>query len=128
MRVVLDTNILISAFFWDGNEREVLVKCREKIWTSITSPSIIRELNSVMIRKFDVPENKITEYIQDILFFSEIVFTADEIDVIEKDPDDNFIIETAVMGNAEYLITGDDHLLSLGEYENVKIKKANELI
>ncbi len=81
-----------------------------------------------MIRKFDVPENKITEYIQDILFFSEIVFTADEIDVIKKDPDDNVIIETAVMGNADYLITGDDHLLSLGEYENVKIKKASELI
>ncbi len=81
-----------------------------------------------MIRKFDVPENKITEYTQDILFFSEIVFTADEIDVIEKDPDDNVIIETAVMGNADYLITGDDYLLSLGEYENVKIKKASELI
>ncbi len=81
-----------------------------------------------MIRKFDVPENKITEYTQDILFFSEIVFTADEIDVIKKDPDDNVIIETAVMGNADYLITGDDYLLSLGEYENVKIKKASELI
>lgn len=128
MRLVLDTNILISAFFWNGNERKVLLKCREKIWESITSPSIIEELNEVLIRKFNVPENKITEYIQDILFFSEIVFTTGEIDVIDRDPDDNIIIETAVKGKSDFIITGDDHLLELGKYNRIKITKASDLL
>ena len=91
MRVVLDTNILISAFFWDGNEKEILLKFKNKEHQSVLSSAIIEELNDVLSEKFEVPDNKITKYIQDILFFSEIVFTEGKIDVIKEDPDDNQI-------------------------------------
>ena len=53
MRVVLDTNILISAFFWDGNEKEILMKCKNKEHRSILSPAIIEELNDVLSEKFE---------------------------------------------------------------------------
>ncbi len=128
MRVVLDTNVLISAFFWNGNERKVLLKCKEKRWVSVTSQAIIKELNDVLIKKFEVPERKVTEYIQDILFFSEFVFTSGELEIIKSDLSDNRIIETAVKGNSHIIITGDHHLLDLKEYKNISIKKASELI
>lgn len=128
MRIVLDTNILISAFFWDGNEKEILMKCKNKEHRSILSPAIIEELNDVLSEKFEVPDNKITKYIQDILFFSEIVFTEGNIDVIDEDPDDNYILETAVKGKASLIITGDNHLLKLKRYENIKIKSSSKFL
>ena len=128
MRVVLDTNILISAFFWDGNEKEILLKCKNKEHQSVLSPAIIEELNDVLSEKFEVPDNKITKYIQDILFFSEIVFTEGKIDVIEEDSDDNYILETAVEGEADLIITGDNHLLQLGNYKDIKIKKSSDFL
>ncbi|MFW6196639.1 MAG: putative toxin-antitoxin system toxin component, PIN family [Thermoplasmatota archaeon] len=128
MRLVLDTNILISAFFWDGNEKEILLKCKNKEHQSVLSPAIIEELNDVLSKKFEVPDNKITKYIQDILFFSEIVFTEGNVDVIEDDPDDNYILETAVKGKASLIITGDNHLLKLKMYENIKIKSSSNFL
>ncbi|MEF8836195.1 MAG: putative toxin-antitoxin system toxin component, PIN family [Candidatus Thermoplasmatota archaeon] len=128
MRVVLDTNVLISAFFWDGNERQVVFECRTKTYQSVSSPAIIEELNDVLSEKFEVPDNKITNYIQDILFFSEIVFTEGDLDVIKEDPDDNYILETAVEGGADLIITGDNHLLQLGNYNNIKIKNSSDFL
>ncbi|MFQ5884505.1 MAG: putative toxin-antitoxin system toxin component, PIN family [Thermoplasmata archaeon] len=55
-RVVLDTNILVSALFWEGNEREILRKCRAGDLCSITSPQILEELEHVLLRKFEDPK------------------------------------------------------------------------
>ncbi len=128
MRVVLDTNILISAFFWDGNEKEILLKCKNKEHQSVLSPAIIEELNDVLSEKFEVPDNKITKYIQDILSFSEIVFTEGKIDVIEEDLADNHILETAVRGKADLIITGDNHILQLERYEDIGIKRSSDFL
>ncbi len=128
MRIVLDTNILISAFFWDGNERRVVLKCRNKKHQSVSSLTIIEELNKVLFEKFEVPDEEISKYVQEILFFSEIVFTKGNLDVIEEDPDDNHILETAVEGNAALIVTGDNHLLQLETYEDIKIISSSDLL
>jgi putative PIN family toxin of toxin-antitoxin system len=127
LRVVLDTNILVSAFFWEGNERKILFKCKTRKLNSITSLEILNELEKVLKTKFKVPVNKIRDYSKEILYFSEIVFPLGELDIIKEDPTDNIILETAIIGKANILVTGNKHLLKLKKYRNVKILQTKDL-
>ena len=128
VRVVLDTNILISAFFWNGNERKLFRRCYDREFQSITSPDILNELRKVLFDKFDLPEMKINEFLQDILIFSEIVFPKGSIMEVKGDPADNAVLETAILGKADFLITGDKQLLKLGSYQHVLIKRSSEVL
>ena len=123
MRLVLDTNILISAFFWDGNERKLLRSCRRKKHQLIVSPNILDELSRVLQKKFKLPFDKINEYREEILLMAEIVIPAGEIELIKEDITDNIVLETAILGKADRIITGDKHLLKLKECKGIKITK-----
>ena len=127
LRVVLDTNIWVSAFFWEGIEREIVRRCEEGVLKSITSPDILDELRRVLAQKFEVPKDKISEYTRDILLASEVVFPVGEVKVIKEDPPDNVILKTAYLGKADRIISGDKHLLNLKQFENIAIKKAGVL-
>lgn len=123
-RVVLDTNILVSALFWQGNEREILRKCRAGDVCSITSPQILEELEGVLLRKFKVPKEKVDMYVREVLLFSEIVFPKGGIAAVKEHPADDLILETGILGKADLIVTGDKHLLELKRYENMEIRKA----
>ena len=125
--VVLDTNILISAFFWEGNERKVLQRCRTGEYQSITSPEILEELEEVLRKKFQVPDEKINAFIRNFLISSELVFLRGNISEIKEDPSDNAILETALIGGAYLIITGDSHLLRLKSFKGITIKRAGEV-
>ncbi len=123
-RVVLDTNILVSALFWDGHEREILGKCRAGDPCSITSPQILEELERVLLRKFEVPKEKVDLYVREVLLFSEIVFPKGGIAGVKEHPADDLILETGILGKADLIVTGDKYLLELKRYENMEIRKA----
>jgi len=127
MRLVLDTNILISALFWDGNERRLLLDCKTKKHQLIISPEILEEMDRILNVKFDVPSEIRNKYAQNILRMSEIVFPKGEIHIVKEHPADNMIIETAILGKAEKLITGDKHLLNLGAVEGIRIDKSSRI-
>ena len=126
--MVLDTNILVSAFFWDGKERDMLIKCKNKDFTLIISVEILNELEKVLNKKFKVPDEIIQDYLKEILLFSELVFPPGKIDIIKEHSNDNIILETAIIGKANVLVTGDKHLLKLKEYEGIKIIKPEEAV
>lgn len=128
MKIVLDTNQLISAFFWNGNERKVLEKCRAKELVLLISPDILGELDTVLDRKFSVPEGKRAEYSKNIILVSRLVFPNKRIEAIKADPTDNRILECAVDGGADYIVSGDKHLLDLREYKGIKILKAKTFL
>ena len=73
LRVVLDTNVLVSALLWDGNEREVLNLCWAGSLRSITSIEILRELDSVLERRFGLPWARRHMFRLNILRASELV-------------------------------------------------------
>ena len=127
MRLVLDTNILISAFFWDGNERKLLRSCRRKKHQLIVSPDILDELSRVLQRKFKLPFEKVNEYREEILLMAEIVIPTGQIEIIKEDVTDNIVLETATIGKAEKIITGDKHLLKLKEFKGIIITKSTAL-
>jgi putative PIN family toxin of toxin-antitoxin system len=125
--VVLDTNILVSALFWEGNEQDILRRCRDGEMRSVTSTSILGELERVLLRKFGMPEEMVRAYVKEVIMFSDLVFPKGDLSVIERDPTDDLILETAMVGKADVIVTGDDHLLRLGTYKGVKIRKAKQI-
>jgi putative PIN family toxin of toxin-antitoxin system len=77
-------------------------------------------------KKFGFSEDRIETVIEAILSFSEVVDPKIKLDVIKADPDDNKILECAVACCAKYVVSGDAHLLGLGEYEGIGILNPKE--
>lgn len=128
-RAVLDTNILVSVTLSKGAPYEVLQHAEDGDFVSVTSPSIVHETRDVLTRdKIPFTENQADTFIEKMLSVSEVIAPEIELDVVEDDPDDNKIIECAVAGNAEYIVSGDSHLLDIGKYEGILILQPDEFL
>ena len=123
MRIVLDTNIFISALGWKGgNEYNIVKKCFKKELILICSPEILEEFKIVSLRpKFRFSPEEIDEFISALIEASEIVEPEEQLKIIVSDPADNKFLDAAVAGKAKYIISGDKHLLDLKEFKGIKI-------
>ncbi|CCO08448.1 putative toxin-antitoxin system toxin component, PIN family [Desulforamulus hydrothermalis] len=129
MRITVDTNVLISALGWNGAEAAVIEMVLDSSLVLCLSAQILSEFYRVVnYPKFGFTDEEIDGFIGRLLTNSIIVNPSQSINAVADDPDDNKIIECAVEGKAEYIISGDKHLLSLGEYKNVKILRASEFL
>lgn len=63
-----------------------------------------------------------------MIVMSDMVFISGSLIIIEDDPKDNMVLETAIMGDAEYIVTGDKHLLKVRQCGNVKIMKTSQFL
>ena len=128
-KVVIDTNILISALGWKGKPNEIFRKVLDEEFELIISRKQIEELKEVMnYPKFSFAEEQKSRFITLLLNVAKVVEISNKLKVIKEDPDDDVILETAVGNNADFIISGDDHLLKLKEYSNIKIVTANEFL
>lgn len=124
IKIVIDTNILISALGWkEGNPRKILKLCIEGKCLMITSPDLINEFISVMGRpKFDfISKEEKNEFILHLFQVSYLVEPKSKIDKIKQDPMDNIVLEAALEGKVNYIVSGDSHLLDLKRFRNIKI-------
>jgi putative PIN family toxin of toxin-antitoxin system len=130
MRIVLDTNILVSAMGWGGNERKVLLATLSDDIDLVLSDEIISELLHVLSyeKLSHIPEEKIGLFLEIIMETAIIIETTSKLAIIEEDPMDNRILECAIYGGVEYIVSGDKHLLNLKEYEGIKIFKAKAFL
>ena len=128
MKIVIDSNIFVSSFFWGGNPKEVFDRVLNGLDELFITDEIIEEIISVMSSsKFTVNINDIDDYVKIIEKYSKKIVS--EIPVfISRDQDDNKILECAFDGNVDYIITGDKDLLVLIEYESIKIIKPKEYL
>lgn len=127
LEVVLDSNILISAYVFGGKPELVLNLIISKEIEAITSNILIAEFIDVLRKKFKVTEPDILEIQNEIEDLFEIVYPTKEIDIV-KDTDDNRVLEVAVEGECDYIITGDKDLLILKTYKDIKILTADEFL
>ena len=133
LKLVLDTNTLVSAFFWEGNEAELLRKIEQgKARLYITS-DILSEIGEVIKRsKFNDVMGKANltpdQIIQKIVSFSHLVIAPQLNIKVCRDEKDNKLLECAQSAKASYLVSGDDDLLSLKEYEKIPIIRASEML
>lgn len=128
-KVFLDSNILISALGWKGKPRVIFEKCLHGELALVTSPQQMAELQRVMdYPKFGFSEEQKSRFISIILEIAIIVEIPGKLKVVAEDPDDDAILETAIVGGAGYLISGDPHVLKLKEFAKVKIVTASEFL
>ena len=128
LRVVLDTNIYISAILFDGKPEDIIKLVREGIVEVLISEAIILEIAEVLRRKFGWESWQISRVIDDIRETATLTIPQQIISLLEDD-DDNRVLECAVEGGADYIITGDKrHLLPLKEYEGIRIVSPDEFL
>jgi len=130
IRVVLDTNILVSALItYGGNEWKVFREVVEGRVLSLTSEAIIDEFLEVIAEpRFGYSKFQISIIFLSLIDMPYMVIPTEELNVIKDDPSDNKILECAVSGNAQYIISGDKHLLALGEYQGIKIINSSDFL
>ena len=127
MIVVLDTNVIISALLSSqGAPAEIIRRWEVGDFEVVTSSSLITELKRVLtypqVRKYlHYSDQELTDFLNRFRTVAAVIEPAMSLDVIERDPDDNRVLECAVAGNASYIVSGDDHLLALEEYQNIVI-------
>jgi putative PIN family toxin of toxin-antitoxin system len=122
IKIVLDTNVFVSALISTRSNPALLLDAAGKNYSLFVSRELISELEDVISReKFGFTNERINSAMEAILSFSEVVNPGIKLDVIKSDPDDNKILECAVACGADYLVSGDAHLLELKEYMGIKI-------
>jgi uncharacterized protein len=128
LRVTLDTNIYVSGLNYSGNPHQMLELARTKKVLVAVSDDILDEVKRVLQEKFQWPQRRAAQARRDIREFSRHVAPGSRIDVIKEDPDDDRILECAVAAGSDYIVTGDYHLLRLGQYKGIKIVKVAEFL
>ena len=127
MKVVLDTNILISSLFWKGIPRRVVDLAISGHIQSVTSWEILDELQTVLSEDFQMPLIKVKDVLRDVLSFSQLV-KSKPLKMKIRDLDDIRIITAAIAAKADYIITGDKDLLTLHQFNKINIITPSEFI
>jgi hypothetical protein len=129
MRIVADTNVVVSALLWGGPPRAILVAAREQRIALFTSAPLIAELEDVLgraklARRFAAigrtPDELLDRYLALVSFVTPATLAAP----ISRDPDDDNVIATAIAARAELIVSGDRDLLDLGSYREMPIVDA----
>jgi putative PIN family toxin of toxin-antitoxin system len=128
MKVVFDTNIFISAFVIPGSQAEkAVLRIIEGRHVLLLSKGILDELLTVLSTKFSRDKEEISRVAVILSEMAEWVEPSERIKVLNDDPD-NRVLECAVSGTADVIVTGDKELLRLRGYEKTKIISLKEYL
>lgn len=122
MRVVFDTNIYIAATIKSGLAEDILnLAAKTDIITLITSEEILKELRKKLISKFERSETIVDIFLERIRKIAEIVEITKRLNVVKRDPDDNKILECALAGKADLIVSSDQDLIKLKKFKGIAI-------
>jgi uncharacterized protein len=128
VRVVIDTNVLVSALNDDGKPRRLVVELLDK-HTVIMSRQMLAELADVLSRdKFKVTSSQVDRFVSSLVRMSKIVPDNTRFKAILEDPDDDKVLNTAYAGKAEFIVTDYRHLLVLEKFKKTKIVNVNQIL
>jgi len=128
MKVVFDTNIFISAFAIPGGKaEEAYIYALRGKFTLYSSVAILTETAQKLREKFSWPNDRITRLLKMTAKISNVVKTHPHIHLLSDGPD-NRILECASAAKADYIVTGDKHLLSLKKFQDTKIIRLSEFL
>ncbi len=130
MRVVLDTNVLVSALAFPGSKPDqVLALVRRNALQLFVSPFILSELDRVLRVKFKFSARQAAERVAFIRSIATVVAPSESVAVVTAKQDDNRILECALAARADFLVTGDRaHLLPLGAFRGTRIVTPGEIL
>jgi putative PIN family toxin of toxin-antitoxin system len=130
IRVVLDTNVLVSALLFAGPLSDLVSFWRERRVVLLLSKDVFIEyLRVLAYPKFKLCGEEIKALVEEyVLPFAEMVTVAEAPVVIREDPADDKFLALAAVGRARYIVSGDKHLLALRKYHRVKILTPREFL
>ena len=127
MRVVYDTNVYVSGSFWEGPPKELIKAAINREVELVVSEAILEELSKVLQGSLGVTSDETSAIIRDIVMISTVAYPRISLNVV-RDKKDNRVLECAVEGRCDYLVTGDSDLLVLRRYNDVRIVTPKEFL
>ena len=127
VRVVIDTNVLVSALVGHGKPRVLVLELLLR-HTVLSSQKLLLELLDVLSReKFStIRQSQVDEFLSIVLEATNRVRVRSAPKVIEEDPDE--VLGAAVEGEAQYIVSGDGHLLTLGQFRGITIVRVGQML
>jgi putative PIN family toxin of toxin-antitoxin system len=127
-RIVADTNVLVSALQFGGKPKQLLDLAIDGQVDLVVSEAIIAETLRVLSDKFDRAPEWVAETDRQLRVTTRLVQPTESIHVIEADPTDDRILECAVAAEADAIVSGDTHLLSLSSFRGIPIRRVAEFL
>ena len=128
VRAVIDTNVLVSALIHDGKPRKLILELLNR-HTVILSRQMLAELADVAGRdKFHVTGSQVERFLSIMVKMAKIVPDNALFKEVASDPDDDVVLNAAYTGKADYIVTGDKHLLTLNNFKKTKIVTVNQML
>jgi putative PIN family toxin of toxin-antitoxin system len=133
MKIVLDTNTVISGLFWKGAPRQILDLARDGSISLITSPQLLAELGNVLGRdkfseRLTLAQVTVDELVFGYAALARVIRPKPIKPAIKADPEDDKVLACAKSSKAEVIVSGDRHLLALEEFEGIRIASADHLL
>lgn len=126
--VVFDTNIRIAAHLWRGAAYKCWLAARAGLVDLVYSRGMVAEFSEKLYDKFGFSADNVRAAVYDFRQFGREISISGELHVIEQDPDDDMFIECAAIAGASIIVSGDSHLLELGEYHGIRILKPGDFL
>ena len=134
LRVVLDTNQFVSALIRTGGLQDRLIGAwADGRFVAVISPLLLDELRNVirrprLVERYGLTQEKIVRFLRFIEVEAVMVSGNVRVKAVPGDPDDDAVLACAVEAEADYIVSGDRHLLVLGSYEGIHILRAAEFL
>ena len=133
VRAVLDTNVVVSGLLWKASPRQVLDAAREQRISLYTSSVMLDELDEVLSRAHLAPviaahRSSPAFLMRHYAMLAQAVTSAQITRVVAKDIDDDAVLACALAAQADWIVSGDAHLLNLKHYQGMRIINAAEAV
>jgi putative PIN family toxin of toxin-antitoxin system len=128
LTAVFDTEILFSATGWQGKPFQCVQRARAGEVQVVTCPELIEELAEKLESRLHFSADQVAESIADYLGFLQVIRIPKVLMVVPRDPEDNMVLECAIQGGAQYIVSGDKDLPELKEYRGIRIIRAGDFL
>jgi len=134
LKAVIDTNQFVSSLISkQGPSAQLIDRWREQRFILVTSPEIIAEIQRVLeyphiSKKYKLSKSDAQSLLTLIEHEAVVIPKLPAVHVIKDDPDDDKFLACALAARAEYIVSGDQHLLSLGSYKSISIVTVKEFL
>ena len=133
LKAVLDTNVWVSAMIWGGLPAEVINAAENNSIRIITSEEIIKEINQTLAypklkRIYEKAGVTRQELVEAALRIGKLTEVTTKVNIVHEDKADNKFLECAFDSKADFLVTGDEHLLKIKRYKRTRIRSVKQFI
>ena len=128
LRVVLDTNVLVSAVHFGGTPASVLSLAVEGQFLPVTSAALLTELSDVLRSKFRYPPDMLELVMTEWKAMALVTEPRERLSIIAEDPSDNRVLACALSAHAQMIVSGDRHLLALKRFRVIPILSPREFL